>query len=106
MINYKSQLLNDFKVTDPVPLWTKGAECSSVLKSCFKGTCITFRFKNNHTHIYLQCLHWKLGIELVEENPLIAAFGFTHWAISEAKKILHRLIISLLFLFLKRIKSF
>lgn len=45
------------EVTDPVPLGTKGAEYSSVLKSCFKGTCITFRFKNIHTHTCLQCLH-------------------------------------------------
>lgn len=67
--------------TDPVPLWTKGAKYSSVLKSCFKPICI-----NNHTYICLQCLHWKLEIKLVEETPLIATVSFTHWAISETKK--------------------
>lgn len=70
MIYYKGQLLNDFKVTAIVPVWTKGTECSSVLKSCFKGTYITFRFSDNHIHTYLQCLHRKLEIELVKETSL------------------------------------
>jgi hypothetical protein len=52
MIYYKGQLLNDFEVTGLVPYGSKGTECSSVLKSCFKGHASFSGFKTTvHIHI-------------------------------------------------------
>lgn len=50
---YKGQLLNDFEVTDPMPLWTKGTECSSVLKSCvLKREHVSLSDLKRPIHIY------------------------------------------------------